>query len=566
MKFKYIRFKNFLSFGNNWTEFELDTNETILIFGGNGSGKSSLLESVFFAFTGKSYRNVSKPKLINNINKKNLIVELTIEHMGSTFMIRRGLNPNLFEIFKDKTLIDEDSSIKDYQRQLETILGIDAKTFKQTIMMSSRHYTPFLDLRPQEKRDFIENIFSLKLFSDMNEYLKRKLQTTKLNIKGLTKDIERVNSNIKVLNDINEKQLKQNKELKTELLNEIKNIELETTKDAEDIDSKNNKIEQLNTKLKKLNKEILAKDTISKQIGLLEYKVTKHIQKIKFFTDNDICKTCGQDIDEDFKNLTIKEHEDFRIEKDGDIKKLQITLDEIMKINDKVIEINSVSTKLTQQIMVLHSTIRSNSKTIEDKKTSINGLDNITIVNKSDFDKLTVSLEKFEKQKRQLQQFQKYVSITIGLISEKGIKKFIIAKYVPILNTLLNQYLKRFEAPYSVMFNESLEESIIARGYEDLGYSNLSSGEKQRLDTSLVFSFLELCRLKNSIDTNVIFFDEILDQSLDQVGINGILRIFEELKQQGYSVFVVSHRPGADESFDKMIKVTKKKFTEIEIL
>lgn len=566
MKFKHIRFKNFLSFGNQWTDFELDTNETILIFGGNGSGKSSLLESVFFAFTGKSYRNVSKPKLINNINKKNLLVELTIEHMGATFLIRRGLNPALFEIFRDGDLLDEDSSIKDYQRQLETILGIDAKTFKQTIMMSSRYYTPFLDLRPQDKRDFIENMFSLKLFSDMNEYLKRKLQTTKLNVKGLTKDIERVNSNIKVLNDVNEKQLKQNKVLKEDILKEIKDMEIQISLTSKNIDSKNNKIEELNTKLKKLNKEIADKGDISKEIDLLEYRITKHVQKIKFFTDNTICKTCSQDIDINFRNSKIKEEEDFKQQKEADASTLKESLNEIMKINNKVIDINSASTKLTQQIMVLHSKITGYSKNIEDKKTSINGLDNVTIVNQSDFDKLKSSLEGFEKQKRQLQQFQKYVGITIELISEKGIKKFIIAKYVPILNTLLNQYLKRFEAPYSVMFNESLEESIIARGYEDLGYSNLSSGEKQRLDTSLVFSFLELCRLKNSIDTNVIFFDEILDQSLDQIGINGILRIFEELKQQGYSVFVVSHRPGAEESFDKMIKVTKKKFTEIEVL
>jgi DNA repair exonuclease SbcCD ATPase subunit len=566
LKFIHIRFKNFLSFGNGWTEFKLDTNETVLIFGGNGAGKSSLLESVFFAFTGKSYRNISKPKLINNLNKKNLVVELTIEHMESTYLIRRGMQPNLFEIIKDGELLDEDASIRDYQKQLESILGIDARTFKQTIMMSARHYTPFLDLRPSDKREFIENIFSLKLFSDMNDYLKRKLQTTKLNIKGLDKDIDHTLSNIKVLNDINTKQLKQNNKAKEDLLQEIAALEQETIDSHQAVLEKNITISTLNDKLARLQEKIKIKTQITKQIDLLEYKVSKHQEKIRFFEYNDTCKTCNQTIDDDFKAAAINDHEGFKQEKEQKLSELNLSLDKIIEINQRSMDLVSEITSITQEVLLLHSQVVSNNNQIKQKKNIINGIDNISVVNQEDFETLNQTLKKYKKEKFKLGKFKEYLGITVELISEKGIKKFIIGKYVPVLNTLLNQYLKRFEAPYSVMFNESLEENIIARGYDDLGYANLSSGEKQRLDSSLVFSFLELCRLKNSVNTNVIFFDEILDMSLDTSGINGILRIFEELKKSGYTVFVVSHRPGVEESFDKIIRVEKKKYSELEVM
>ena len=566
MKFIHIRFRNFLSFGNSWTEFNLDTNETVLIYGGNGAGKSSLLESIYFAFTGKSYRNISKPKLVNNLNKKNCVVELTIEHMGSQYLIKRGINPGIFEIIRDGQLLDEDASIRDYQKQLESILGIDSYTFKQTIMMSARHYIPFLELSKGAKRDFIENIFSLKLFSDMNDFLKRKLQTTKITIRDLEKDVESTLDKIKMLQDINQKQLEQSTQQKEQLLQEIKNLEDDIEKANGDIVTKNRLIEELQVKADKLQEKVKLKSDIVKKIGLLEYRVEKHLEKIKFFEENDTCKTCYQDIDEDFKSKTIQEHETFKEEKEKDIEKLSSSLEKINEINDKSIAILGEIQEITKEVMLLNSRISSDNKNIKSRMRDINSIDEQSVVNKTDFENLQNQLAHYKKEKNKMEKFKKYLTITIELISEKGIKKFIIAKYVPVLNSLLNQYLKRFEAPYSVMFNEELEENIIARGYDNLGYANLSSGEKQRLDTSLVFSFLELCRLKNSVNTNVIFFDEILDMSLDTAGINGILRIFEELKKSGYSVFVVSHRPGAVESFDKAIKIEKKKFSEIEVV
>jgi len=564
MKFKKIRFKNFLSFGNTFTEFNLDSNETILITGGNGVGKSSLLESIFFVMTGKSYRNVPKPNLINNKNKKNMLVELNIEHAGKKYLIRRGLKPNIFEIIRDGHLIDEDASIRDYQKQLETILGIDHKTFKQTIMMSSRHYIPFLELKKNDKREFIEQIFSLKLFSDMNDFLKRKIQNTKQNIKGLNKDIDHTLYNLKVLKNINSKQLDNNKNQKEILLKDIEKLKEENKvwekqlyKQKENESFNNEKVEILRDKIK-------FKEQINTKIDLIDYKINQYKNRINFFIDNDNCNECGQKIDEEFKTQTIKEQYNKQEESEVKLKTLKSGLNKLEVFDNQLKEIVKQTNIIRQDIMVLHSKQNGNDNNINDKKKFINDIDNTDLINKDEFIELNNTLQKIRKNQKHLESFLKYTKITVEMISEKGIKKFIISKYIPILNTLLNKYLKCFEAPYSVMFNEELEENIIARGYEDLGYANLSAGEKQRLDSSLVFSFLELCRLKNSVNTNLIILDEILDQSLDAAGVNGILKVFEEMKQQGYTILVVSHRPGSEENFDKCYEVTKKKFSTIE--
>ncbi len=564
MRFIKIRFRNFLSYGNSWTEFQLDSNQTILLSGKNGVGKSGISDAIFYGYTGKSYRNVPKPKLINNKNGKNLEVELEIEHMNSIYIIKRGLQPNKFEIFKDGKLIDEDSNIRDYQKQLEILMGIDYKIFKQTIMMSSRFYTPFLDLRPSDKREFIENIFSLKLFSNINDFLKRKVQTTKQNLKGLEKDISHVGYNLQLLKDINDKQLKQNKFQKQGLIEGI--TELEKTIDDYNIiiDEKNVDIYKLNEQLEKLKLKLKHKDSIIKKIQLLEYKIVSFQDKINFLIENNDCKSCGQHIEEGFKEISIKEQEQYKEHHSKELIKINKSLDKINIINTKVDVLIRGINNLNQEVMVLHSKIDGDEYRIKEKKEFINNINEVSVVSTDDFVSLNTNLINLKKKRKNLEIFIKYIKITIQLISETGIKKYIISKYIPILNTLLNKYLEYNSAPYSVMFNELFEENIIARGYENLGYGNLSSGEKQRLDTALIFAFLDLCRLKNSVNSNLIIFDEVLDQSLDEAGIESIIGIFNKLKLKGYSVIVVSHREGMNENFDKCYSVTKNKFSQIE--
>ncbi len=565
MQFIKVRFKNILSFGNDWNEFELDNNQLNLITGPNGAGKSALLEVIYFGFTGKPYRKIRKIELVNNVNKKNLVVEFDIIHNNSNFKIIRGLKPSIFEIYKDGELVNEDSHIKDYQLQLESMFGIDSKSFKQTIMMSSRYYEPFLDLNPRQKREFIENIFSIKIFSDMTIFLKRKIHSTKLLLRDAVSDVQNFSHNVELMKSFNDKQKQQILESKTQIQEEIKDLENKIELAVKQIDIIQEEIEGKENEINELEKETIDKDSVTENLNNNTFNLNSKHEKIKFLNDNNACDKCGQDINKDFRDEQIDKYNTQTIEIKKEIEKFNLYLAEISKIQEKI-------TLILENIQAKHKKIISNNSSvkifnlnIQDKKKEINNLSKKDI-DVSDLENSIKILEKYKKQKIKLEMFMKYVGITLELLSEKGIRKFIIDKYIPIFNTLLNQNLKKFEAHYSVLFNNEFEETIIARGYEDLSYFSLSSGEKQRLDTALVFSFLDLCRLKNSIDTNVIFFDEVLDQSFDQTGIEGILKIFRELKSKGYTIFVVSHRETIIESFEKIYSIKKKHFSEIEIL
>jgi DNA repair exonuclease SbcCD ATPase subunit len=563
LKFVRIKLKNFISFGNNLTEIDLDTNKITLIKGKNANGKSTIMEAVFFAFTGKPYRNVPKVKLINNINKKNLYVELILEHMGHDYVIKRGLKPNFFEIYKDDVLVNEDSHVKDYQLQLENMLGIDTKTFKQTIMMSSRYYTPFLDLSKNEKREFIENIFSIRVFSEMNDFLKRKIQITKQRIKETEINLTNVESNLLLLYNIDKKQKEQVQLQKDNIQLEIKSLGARNKYILSSIEENNLEIMSFNKQIAALNKKISKKADLFKQIDITNYRIGKHDEKIDYFCNNDNCKTCGQDIEKDFKLIKIQEEKVLKLTKEEKLIKLKEASAVIEKIQSNITLLNSKVTELNTNNITLHNESRLNSNKMDKYKSEFNSIVAENLVEAKD-------IEDTEKQKKDLtselykRKMQKqYIAKTVELISEKGIKKYIIDKYIPILNQSLNQYLKKFNAPYSVMFNSEMEENIIARGYEDLSYNNLSSGEKQRLDSALLFSFLNLSKMKNSVNVNILFMDEVLDQSLDQQGIDGIMAIFNEMKKDGYSIFVVSHREGVQENFEIIIEVGKKKFSEV---
>lgn len=566
MIFEKIRFKNFLSFGNNITEINLNTNELTLFVGSNGSGKSSaIIESVFFGFTGKPYRNCGKPNLVNTHNKKNLLVELELTHNSSKYLIRRGIKPNIFEFYKDGNLVNEDSHVKDYQKQLENMLGMSSNVFKQTIMMSSRFYTPFLELSKSEKRDFIENIFSIRIFSEMNNYLKQKQQSTKFNIETLKNNISNNESNIQLLEELYASQMKECSDKKIEIEKEIERIELDTLTLIKNNDSILEKQNILNEELKSIKEKILLKDKATRQIDLLKFKLNDIKSKLVFFETHDICTSCNQNIDSKIKEKEIASNSLIIDELNEKMEKFLKVNQKLEKLSEKCIKVNNLIIQHNNELSSNNIKINFNNREIIKNKDTVNNLSSVNM----DTSKLDMEKKKHKEnslEKKRNEQSLKYIKYTLELLSEKGIKKFIIDKYIPILNGLLNQYLKKFDAPYSVIFDSEFEEKIIARGCDDIGYSSLSSGEKQRLDTALLFSFLELSKMKNSVNTNVIFFDEILDASLDSRGLDGILSIFNEMKLRGYSIFVVSHRDNISENFEKVYEVTKKRFSEIKTL
>lgn len=564
MKFKKLRFKNILSFGNKMTEIDLSSNEIVLISGTNGNGKSAIMDSLYFAFTGKPYRKIKKKQLINTSNEKGLLVELEIEHSDNEYLIKRGMLPNIFEIYKNGKLIDEDSHMKDYQVILEQILGMSAETFKQTMIMSSRFYKPFLEFNKGEKREFLENILSIRIFTIMNDNLKKNSSDIRQEVKMHEKDIFRVESNIKLVKDFIDKEESAVKERMEQIKDEINKIKLEVAENEDNIASSNEKSNKLREKITEFEKCLKNADKVQKKIGRIRYQI-EDIEKSKsFYVDNKVCPTCGQDIDEHFSAGKLEEIAKKYEKKVKELEEVQKVQEKLKQVYEKNSQLKSSVAELERHIAVCKSNISNLKKRAVEYKSEYNKLSNPEVETSSD-------IEIFEKEKQEIQatidkmaKDRKYINLTLKLLSEKGIKKFILNKYIPVLNQFVNEYLKFFDAPYNLLFDEEIEEKIVARGYEDLSYGNFSAGEKQRVDLAMLFSFLDLSRLKNSVKTNLIFFDEVLDSSLDGPGIDSVFKIFRKMKKNGYTILVISHRENIEDRFDKVINIEKKKFSYIK--
>lgn len=668
MRFKSIRFKNFLSFGNKFTELKLDGNNTILVTGENGAGKTTALEAFYFGMTGKPFRKIKKEELINSTNKKDLLVEIEFEHDNHDYLVKRGIKPNVFELYRDGKLVDTDSSRKDYQKTLELLIGVDSDTFANTIFVSSKNYTPFLKLNTSDKRNFIENVLNIKIFSEMLEELKIKRTLIKERITELDYKIKNnqdkitiaIESNNKILNDkaerlesfksiLNENKVKleetdNNLKVKkneyelekfeeriikyNKLLNDVRNkyniliSENESERNILKLKENSLRTTLVNIEKNKTN-DISTKSALFKadyeKIKIQKDNIKTKINEIKenneFYSNNSICPTCHQPIDKCNDSIAeiLKSNKDKIENYLNEIKHFDDEI-ELMKINFKSIKetiedeynkqketvenelslidyslidnkLNELKNKLSSEENEIITNIDYNNKRKHEYDIEINDListikninSNIEyfnrqieeLENKKD---IVIDISEFENElkinnedkEKESYKFESLLEL-INILSDKGIKSYIIKKYIPTINELVNKYLEIFSAKYRISFDENFDIEIYAKGYEKLSYGSFSSGEEQRLDLSLLFAFYELGKLKKSINTNVIFFDEISDKSLDSDGINGLMNIFNTLKRNGRTVYNISHRIEMQDKFDKTIKVNKiKGFSNIE--
>jgi DNA repair exonuclease SbcCD ATPase subunit len=558
-----IRFRNILSYGNNWTEVNLNNNKINLISATNAQGKSTIIDALYFALAGKPYRNINKPQLVNSINKKNLLVELYGHTKNNTYMIRRGINPAIFEIYKNDELIDESSNIRDYQTILEDLLGFKGKIIKHTLIMSSRFYVPFLELPLGEKREFIENILAITIFSSMKDLLKKeKISLKQLKINS-EKDIERINSNIAILEDINKKQKEELEEQKKNLLAEIEKLEEVNVNIKVNIEKTKETIKGKKEFLVKIDEKLEIKKKVDKRINQLKFRINDVTKAIDFFKEKDLCLECEQPLTKEFKESKVEDKKKLYVA-------LQNKLDEITekckKFEEIIIKKNKIEKEnfdLYKEISGSESRIITNAERVEELKEKVNSIKKPEY---KEYDKEKYEKEKIEIERKlvKLKRNRRLINIVLKILSESGIKKYIVNRYIPLLNKCLNDYLAILDAPYKMKFDNELKEKILARGYDKLSYGNFSAGEKQRIDLSLLFTFLNLSKMKNSINTNLLFLDEILDQSLDEHGINNVFKILKELKKAGYTIFVISHRQGIEEFFDKIFTVEKKRFSELK--
>ena len=566
--FEKVRWKNFLSTGNNFTEIQLDRNNTTLIIGENGSGKSTILDALCFSLFGKPFRNINKAQLINSVNGSSAVVEVEFRIGSKKVKVIRGIKPNIFEIHVNDKLYNQDANARDYQKYLEQqILKLNYRSFTQVVILGSSTFVPFMQLKARHRREVVEEILDIQIFSLMNMLLKQKLKTISDDIRdiGYQSNLtdEKISLQEKYIDDmfmhkenlIKEKTLlvKANEE---EIFKKNLDIKFYTKNNgelfAQIVD--NDKVNIKHTKLKDIQSQ-------------LKEKHRSHNKLVGFFEKNEDCPTCQQHINETFKSSMINK-------KKGEAEKVNSGMEELKlelkKVIDRQKEINVIAVKIRENEVHI---AKENSSLIQLEKfnavlqTEIDQLNN-NEVNNNDRNKLTElkeTLSGLNMQKSKLREEQTYSEASRNMLMDTGIKTKIIKQYLPVMNKLINTYLTSMEFYVNFTLNENFDETIKSRYRDEFTYASFSEGEKMRIDLALLFTWRAIAKMKNSTNTNILILDEIFDSSLDGTGTDEFLKILNTLGDE--NVFVISHKQDIlVDKFRSTIKFEKNRnFSHISI-
>jgi DNA repair exonuclease SbcCD ATPase subunit len=555
-----IKYKNILSSGNQFTEIDFNSYKTTLIRGNSGQGKSLIITALIFGLYGKSNRGTTKKQLVNTVNKKDCLVEVEFDNDGKEFKIRRGISPNIFEIYINNKLQEELSAVKDQQKYLEqNILKMSFRTFMQVVVLGSNNYTPFMQLSAADRRDLVEEILDIKIFSSMNSLLKDKIKSVSQKLKEIEISKISIEDKIemqkgfihKIKNDgeilIQEKE-DEISALNSEILNYNSNLE-DLVNELEEVQTKSSSITFSSKKLKSL----LGLD------GKVEQRKNSIQEEIDFFKTHSVCPTCKQDLQVEFKNEKVKEISKLY---DELIKNHQELIEAIQQEEEKeklLEETNRKINILTSNIKNIKNKIALNQKNIDIINNEIKHIHS-KIDNQSEEEEILSGLKK-EKAKlvktyNKCKEALHYFEFSHLLMKDGGIKSKIIQKYLPIINIQINKYLQMMDLYINFNLDEEFKETIQTPLHEGFSYSSFSEGEKQRINLATILAWREISRIKNSANCNLIFFDETLDSSLDASGIDDFLKIINYVIDKA-NIFVISHREGFDDRFNKVLEVKK---------
>jgi DNA repair exonuclease SbcCD ATPase subunit len=554
IKFQKVRFKNFGSFGNNTTEIVLDKNNTTLICGSNGSGKSfAFLDSITFALFGKPFRKINIPQLTNSINEKNCLVEIEFSKGSENFLVKRGINPRIFEIYKNGSLINQDAKSLDYQELLEQqILKMNYKTFTQVVILGSSSFVPFMQLSAADRRSVIENILDINIFSTMNVVLKGKILSLKENIKDVVTRIEIEKNKISVQTSLISTLEKKNKEDNVEKENKIKELEEKVNElTFKHLSHRSMSLED-DTGIAivsiKHNKEKIK--SLSKNISDIEALKNQKQSDIKFFQENHICPTCSQSIDEKVKKSKILSNNLDISNYNSSLDMAKSRVDELETLNSTIEEnLENVKKELIEYKNEL-ATIDAYKKEISKIQFSINktSLVGDIQVEKEKLAHIQGCLETLETEKKEYSEDLMYHELASELMKDGGVKAKIIKYYLPFMNKHINRFLSAMD--FFVQFNldEEFNEQIKSRHRDEFSYMNFSEGEKMRIDLALLLAWREIARSKNSVNCNLLILDEVFDSSLDGVGMDELMKLLKVISDKA-NVYVISHK--TDQLIDK---------------
>lgn len=536
--FKTLKWKNFLSTGNAFTEINFQKSPNTLIVGENGSGKSTMLDALCYVLFNKPFRSINKPQLMNSINDKGLEVHISFDVGTNSYEIRRGIKPNIFEIYCNGSMIDQDAALRDTQKYLEeSILKLNYKSFTQIVILGSASFTPFMQLPLGQRREIIEDILDIQIFTVMNSVLKDKISHLKDTIRDIESDVE----------VSKQKALLQKKYIDT--------LENDKKTKIDDIQGQINDIEQLISNLTKSSGEVTSKkDSLgnpeAKKAQLEKYKekFATQIKKVKgeleFYENHDDCPTCKQGIPHDFKSQ-IKTERERKIDElqvaTSEVEKqyaeLNSVLEEFISLSDKVIEINNEIITNQKYLTRLNAEITHAKANVADIQTERKKLKELA--------KLVVSNEKLKSEKSEEQH---YLNMAASLLKDTGIKTRIIRQYLPVINKLVNKYLAAMDFFVQFDLDEKFNETIKSRHRDNFSYASFSEGEKQRIDLALLFTWRTIAKMKNSAATNLLILDEVFDSSLDNNGTDYVMSLLSTIGADT-NVFVISHK--GDQLFDK---------------
>lgn len=561
--------KNFFSVGNTPIEIELDKHKKTLSVGTNGSGKSScILDSICFALYGKPFRKTNKPNLLNSKNKTNLLVEIDFKIGNREYKVRRGMKPNIFEIYCNGVLVNQDASSKDYQDYLEKyILKVNYKSFINVVILGSARYNPFMQMSAADRRVIIEELLDIQIFSTMNLLVKDKLSKLKEEITSVDYNIDLTKEKI----ELQKQNLQEHKENRKEQIKQKK----------KEIEKSNNQIEKLENDVVLIQKHInvlqhkikdkLTVESKKKKLISIESKIETNLNKLKkeseFYNENDNCPTCRQSIDLTFKELQIKYNLSSQQKMNDGLSKLT---EEMLSVENRIKEINKINKSIQDhqsEIVKINASVLAIQKYIQKELDQINSIsDGYEDLEKNNerLKGLEEILELNNSNKKELSDSKRYYEFSSVLLKDGGIKTRIVKQYLPVMNKLINMYLSKMNFFVNFNIDENFEEVIKSRYRDEFKYENFSEGEKLRIDLSLLFTFRQIAKMKNSVNTNLLIFDETLDSSLDLNGIDQFMELIESL-DVNTNVIVISHKGDAlGDKFNRTLKFEKKKdFTRL---
>ena len=562
IRFKNVRWKNFLSTGNQWTQIQFEKNDTTLIIGTNGAGKSTVLDALTFVLFNKPFRKINKPQLVNTTNEKDCKVEIEFDVGTRQYKIVRGIKPAIFEIWVDGEMMNQDAAAADQQKYLENnILKLNYKSFTQIVILGSAGFTPFMQLSAQNRRDVIEDLLDIRIFSSMNSIIKDKIRQNREEVKLLSLKKDNLSDKVEMQKGfIDHLESEANQEIikKTAKIDELKlNIQQisDNTKSLSGVENcQRSKMEELSfdkTKIKKLGG----------LRGKITQKVSTLTKELEFFESNTVCPTCTQSIEDEFRLNKIADAQSKETELTQGLNDLEGAIKEEEERESQWIALSKEVSQLSHDISQNNTRISGIQQQIGDLGNEIQTITSHLQNRNSEHEKLTGLQEQLNTvyddlvEKKEDSQYKEFV---YSLLKDGGVKSKIIKKYLPLINKQVNKYLQMMDFYINFTLDEEFNEKVQSPIHEDFSYASFSEGEKMRIDLALLFTWREVAAFKNSTNTNLLIMDEVFDSSLDGFGTYEFLKIIRYVIK-GANTFIISHKDGLQDKFDNVIQFEKVK-------